>query len=171
MASKQCIDNVIESLERVSQETKEMIFEMAKGMTEMEIIHSFNQKALDLFTLLITITTRMGKENEYKVGGYKKLFDSAIKINTKLPIDKFTLIILEFAAEIYAGKENCFLEMSIPDTNVNVGNEFSIIRSEMFKKLWVVLDDNDKNILKDNIILLTTFAHVHLYKTLLSKKK
>jgi hypothetical protein len=170
-SNEQRLNNVITSLDRVPQETKQMIFSMTQGMSEQEIIQSFNQKALDLFTLLIIITTKIGKEDEYKMSGYKNLFDNAIKINAKLPVDKFTLLILEFAAEIYAEEEDCFLNMSIPDTNVNVGNEFGIIRSEMFKKLWVVLNKNDKNLLKENIILLTTFAHTYLYKTLIKNKK
>jgi hypothetical protein len=165
------INKVIESLERVPQETKELVLKMALSMTELEIIQSFNQQTHDLFALLTVITKKLNKEKEYNVTGYKILFDNALKFNTKLPLDKFTLIILEFAAEIYEENENCFLEMSIPDAKVTVGNEFGLIRSEMFKKLWVGSDRNDKNSLKDNIILLTTYAHAHLYKTILNKKK
>ena len=165
--SNERLGKVVESLEKVTQGTKQMIFDMAKSLSELEIIQSFNQQSLDMFTIMIEITKRMGCEDKYKVTGYKVLFDNALKINAKLPVDKFTLIILEYAAEIYDEKEDCFLTMPIPDANVNVGNGFGIIRSEMFKNLWKQLGPTDKNLLKDNIILLTTFAHVYLYKTLL----
>jgi len=165
------LNKVIESLDRVPQATKQMVFEMAQSMTDLQIIRSFNQQALDMFNLLDAITKRMNKEKECNIGGYKALFDNAIKINAKLPLDKFTLLILEFAAEIYAEDENCFLDMTIPDAKVTVGNEFGLIRSEMFKKLWVQLNNNDKNSLKESIIPLTTFANAHLYKTILSFRK
>ena len=167
LAEENQLKNVIKSLERVPQETKQMIFDMATGMSDLEIMQSFNQQAFDTFTLLIAITIRMGKEKECKVTGYKVLFDNAVKINKKLPLDKFTLIILEYAAEIYAEEEDCFLNMEVPDTNINVGNEFGIFRSEMFKKLWKIMNSKDKKDMKDNIILLTTFAHTYLYKTIL----
>lgn len=170
-ANEERLNNVIASLDKVLPETKQMIFDMANSMSELEIIQSFNQQAFDLFTLISNIVKRMKIENEYKVEGYKTIFDSAVKINTKLPVDKFTLIILEFASEIYAENEDCFLNMSIPDAKVNVGNEFSLIRSELFKKLWKILDKKDKLVVKDNVILLTTFAHVYLYKSLLKNKK
>lgn len=165
------LDNVINALDKVGIETKQMIFNMSNNMSEIEIIRSFNQSALDLFNLLMEITTRMKKENEYKVGGYKVLFDNAIKYNIKMPIDQFTLVILEFAADIYAENEDCFLNMTIPDTKLEVGNEFNLIRSEMFKTLWKNLNKNDKNDVKEKIILLTTYAHIYLYKTLLKNKK
>lgn len=165
------LNKVINSLEKVPSATKELVLEkMALSMSELEIIQSFNQQAHDLFSLLISITKKLNKEKEYNVSGYKLLFDNTLKFNAKLPIDKFTLLILEFAAEIYAEDENCFLDMAIPDTKVGVNNEFSLIRSEMFKKLWKILENNDKNSLKENIIPLTMYAHAYLYKTLLSKK-
>lgn len=161
------LENVVKSLDRVPTETKQMIFDMSQGMKEMEIIQSFNQQALDMFTAVINVTKKLGKDKEYNFLGYKNLFDNAVQMNKKLPVDKFTLIILEFAAEIYAEQEDCFLTMSIPDKEVNVGNEFGMIRSETFKILWTTLNNTDKNILKEHIILLTTFAHAYLYKTII----
>lgn len=165
-AEEKQLKNVIESLEKIPMDTKQMIFDMAAGMTEQEIIQSFNQQSLDMFQTLIEITTKLLLEKEYQFVGYKALFDTAVKTNAKLPLDKFTLLILEFAADIYAEKEDCFLKMSIPDKEVNVGNEFGLIRSEKFKKLWITLVDEDKSRLKNDIILLTAYAHTFLYKSL-----
>lgn len=162
--------NVVESLDKVSGETKQMIYDMANSMNELEIIHSFNQQAHDLFTMMYNITKKIGQEKKYNVVGYKTIFENALKINAKLPIDKFTLLILEFASDIYEENEDCFLNMSLEDTKINVGNEFSIIRSEMFKNLWAVLDQANKNLLKEKIILLTTYAHAYLYKIILGQK-
>ncbi|AYV85283.1 MAG: hypothetical protein Satyrvirus9_9 [Satyrvirus sp.] len=166
----QTLYNVIKSLDKIDLKVKQMIFDMSHGMTEMEIIKSFNEQASYLFNLISTMTKRMGNEDEYKVSGYKTLFDNATKINAKLPVDKFTLVILEYAAEIYAEDENCFLNMTIPDKKCKVGNEFDLIRSENFKKLWKILGKDDKRMITDNVILLTTYAHAYLYKTILKNK-
>nr|AEX62884.1 hypothetical protein mv_R679 [Moumouvirus Monve] len=164
------LNNVIKSLERVNEETNKTVISIAGGMNEIQIIVSFNQVAKDLFNIMSRIVKETGRE-ECKTDGYKFLFEQAIKINAKLPIDKFTLLILEYAAEIYRQDEDVFLNMTIPDAKVSVGNEFGIIRSEMFKKLWLTLDKRNKKILTDNVILLTTYAHAYLYKTILMSQK
>lgn len=164
------IDKVVASLERVKQQTKQMVFNMSQSLTEFEIIQSFNQQTFDLFNTLYNISKKMNMEKECKIAGYKVLFENALKINVKMPIDKYTLTILEFAAEIYNEDEDCFLKMTIPDANVTVGNEFSIIRSDMFKRMWKDLDSNDKNSIKETIIPLTTYAHAYLYKVLIKTK-
>lgn len=166
----QQLEIVMQQLEKVNVETKSTIFQMSKGMSEAEIIQSFNQQASYLFNLMIAIIRRLGKESEYQVSGYKYLFDNAIKINAKLPVDKFTLIVLEFAPEIYREDENCFLNMSIPDKKCSVGNEFGLIRSEMFKNLWKIMSKDDRKAIADSVILLTSYAHAYLYKTILKNK-
>jgi len=163
--------NIVKSLDRVNDNTKKMVFEMAQSMTELEIIQSFNQQSFDTFNLLIHISRKMQKDDICKMDGYKKLFENAIKINVKLPVDKFTILILEYASEIYGEEEDCFLKMSIPDTNINVSNEFGIVRSKMFQDLWKLLGQKDKSDIKGHFILLTTFAHAFFYKTLLQNQK
>ena len=165
-SSNSKLDKVVGALEKVNPETQKMILAMANQMSEMEIIAAFNQQALDMFTLVAGLTKKVGIDKEFQLAGYRNLFDNAIKMNAKLPLDKFTLIILEYAPEIYEEKEDCFLDMEIPDTDAKVGNEFAIIRSEMFKKLWRLSNTHDKEQIKNTVIPLTTFAHVHLYKTL-----
>lgn len=165
------LENVVKSLDRVNQATKQAIFDLSCSMSEMEIVQRFNQQAHDLYTMMNKIIKKMEQVNEYKISGYKAIFDNAIKINAKLPIDKFTLLILEFAAEIYSEDEDCFLKMSIPDKKVSSGNEFAIIRSEKFKELWKVMCKHDQKLMTDNVILLTTYAHAYLYKTLLKNKQ
>ena len=162
------LDKVIAALDKVPKETKQMIFDMSCGLTEQEIIQSFNQQTYDFFTCVASIAKKLQKEAE--ADGYRALFDNAVKINKKMPIDKFTLMILEYAAEIYAENEDCFIKMSIPDKNVTIGNEFGIIRSEMFKSLWKILGNEDKTSVKEIIILLTTYAHAYLYKSILKNK-
>lgn len=161
------LNKVINNLEKVPLETRQMIFDMSCGMSDLEIIQSFNQQSYDLFTIVAMIVKKLGKDNEFKVVGYRAIFDNAIKINNRLPIDKFTLMILEYAAEIYAEQEDLFLNMKIPDKDVSAGNEFGIIRSEMFKSLWRLLDTQDKTKIKNILIPLTTYAHSYLYKTIL----
>ena len=81
--NNQKINKVIESLEKVKLETKQLIFNMSGSMTEEEIIQSFNQQAFDLFNLLQRITEKFGKrkESELMVTNY------FLKMQQKLIID------------------------------------------------------------------------------------
>lgn len=168
---EQKLISVADALERVDPETKKMVWNIAKQMNDTEVVVMFNQVALDFFNYMINIAKKLGKEREYGFNGYLVFFQNALKININLPIDKFCLIILEFAPEIYAENEDCFMGMEIPDHNVNVGNEFSMIRSETFKRMWTILNDTDKKTCRDKTILLTIYAHAFLYKTLLLCQK
>lgn len=163
--------DIINALDRVNPDTKQMIWNISRSISELEIIHAFNQITLDFCSIIIAITKKRGEDHKYKIAGYKVLFDNAIKMNVKMPIDQFTMVILRFAPEIYSENEDCFLNMSIPDKKLEVGNDFSFIRSEMFKSLWKVLDVADKSSVKEKLILLTTYAHAYLYKTVLAKAK
>ena len=117
------LEKVIKSLEKVNNETKQIIFNMAKNMSELEVIQSFNQNSLDFFNLTTSITTRIGVENECKMGGYKNLYDHTLKLNVKMPIDHYTLIVLEYAAEIYSENEDFFLTKQMGDATLEVGND------------------------------------------------
>lgn len=165
------LQKVVNNLQKIPIETRQMVFNMSCGMSEQEIIQSFNQQSYDLFNVVALVVKKLGKENEFKVSGYRAIFDNAIKINNRLPIDKFTLMILEYAAEIYAEEENIILNMKIPDKDVSAGNEFGIIRSEMFKSIWRLLSEDDKTKIKEILIPLTTYAHAYLYKTVLKNQK
>lgn len=170
MNNQKQLDIVVKSLERVDESISKDILQMSINMSEIAIIQTFNQVALDLFTFMKNVIDRLGKEHIYKIAGYRALFDNAIKFNSKLPIDKFTLIVLEFAPEIYSQDEDCFLKMSIPDKNVKVGNSFGFIRSEEFKDLWKVLDKNNQESISEKVISLTTYAHAYLYKTIMNNR-
>ena len=73
------LEKVIKALEKVNNETIQMILNMAKSMSELEVIQSFNQNSLDFFNLTTSITTKMGVEQECKMGGYKNLYDERDK--------------------------------------------------------------------------------------------
>jgi len=170
--SEQNLNKILESLNRVNDDTKKLIFDIATSMSEIELIQIFNHQTSDFFNAVHGMIRKMGKEREYTVGAYKALFDSAVKINAKKPIDKYALVILEYAAEIYQEDADCFLNMTVPDTTVvSVGNEFNLIRSEMFKTLWKQLNINDRDVIKEKMILLTTYAHAYFYKIILLNKK
>ncbi len=61
--------------------------------------------------------------------------------------------------------------MPIPNAQLEVGNEFGFIRSQMFKDLWKILGDKDKESIRSIIIMITTYAHAYLYKTILKTMK
>lgn len=164
-ADSNALQTVANSLERINSEINISIAQMAKSMTEASIIQAFNQVAIDLFVMVEKIILDIKKDKEYKLDSYRILFDNAIRINNRLPIDKFTLIVLEYAPEIYSKDENCFLKMSIPDKNISIGNTFGFIRSEMFKNLWIILPNNHKKVIIEKVISLTTYAHAYFYKT------
>ena len=144
---------------------------MANNLSDREIINLFNQSAMDFFNLAINITEKMKRAKEFGFVAYKSIFESTLKVNANLPVDKFTVIILEYAADIYDSNEKYFLEMHIPNKELNTGNAFSIIESEEFKKLWLVLNSQDKEIVKEHIISLTSYAHAYFYNLILKPKK
>lgn len=162
------IAKVITELEKVDAETKQQIYNYASKTSAAAIVQSFNQRACDLFTAMLEIGRQNGWDEEYKiVSGHFLMFNNAIKINMELPLDKFTLLILSYAQDIYSENEDRFLKMPIPDTKVNVNNEFSVIRSKMFQQLWTVITDAERKRISDVIINLTIDAHAYLYKKIM----
>jgi len=162
------MNKVIESLNNVNDNTKQLVYNMASSMNDLEIIKMFNQSSLDFFILTAQITTRMGVEGKYKMGAYKMMYDNTIKINAKMPIDHYTLTVLEYANEIYSENEDFFLKKKLGNAVVEVGNEFNMVSSDMFKNLWVKLEESDKYNIKEKMLVLTTLAHVYFYKTLMN---
>lgn len=162
--TKKILISVGESLSKVTPETKNMVQSFATNMKKHETIQLFNNHARDLFNIMLELETKLNITCNIK--GYLYLFDKAIKINAKLPIDKFTLTILEYAVQIYSGDDKCIINMEIPDGKINVDNEFGLIRTKMFKDIWIQLDQSYKDTLMDTIIHLTTFAHVYFIQTI-----
>lgn len=170
---------IASSLERVDPDLNKSLYDMASTMSESEIIVLFNQTALDFFTFAINGTKRLNREREFGFAGYLSLYQSAIKANIGVPIDKFTILILEFAPDIYSVNEKFFLDMEIPDIKIdtstdqskkNTDNEFNMIQSKEFKKLWLVLSQSDKDQVKEKIQSLTTYAHAYFFKLCMAKK-
>jgi hypothetical protein len=159
----QRLAEVADALQRVPQETCQALYEHSRTMTSVDIIRTFNQKSRDLFALLIEIA-RANKIN-HSINSYQMMFENAITVNSKLPIDKFTLVILKYAPEIYSEEEEHFLRMTVPDAQVSVGNAYGIIRSEAFRNIWLSADDDYQSRIKECVILLTTYAQIYLYKT------
>lgn len=164
---------VINALEKVNIKTKKIIFEMVQNTKETEIVFLFNQNALDLFNILHSFGRQFNIDNEsvQEISYYKYLFENAIKINIKLPINNFALSILEYAPEIYSQNEDIFLNMMIPNINVNIGDKNGIIKPETIKSLWKRMSNKDKEIIKDKVILLTMYAHTYLYQTSMKYEK
>lgn len=164
---------IAESLSKVDNEINQGIMDYAQSLSEKEIIILFNQTALDFFNFAIEGTRRLKREREFGFSGYLNLYERAVKANMEVPIDQFTVIVLEFAHDIYNKNENFFLDLHIPDAELKDENknEFNIIRSDEFKKLWKVLDEKDKNEVIQKIIALTTYAHTYFYKLALKMSK
>jgi hypothetical protein len=160
--------NVIaNSLSKIDQKINQGILDMARNLTDAEITNFFNQTALDFFNLAIDITRKKNMEREYGFSSYMALFETALKLNVNMPIDRFTMVILEFAPNIYNENEDFFLNMVIPDKKINTGNEFNIIQSEEFKALWKSLNATDKEMVGEKILSLTMYAHTYFCKLLL----
>ena len=168
------IDRVIASLHKVKPETDQMIRQIALSFSELEVIKSFNQESLDFFNLVTTISKNTGREDKLKLAGYGNLFQNAIKINVKFPIDNYTLIVLEYADQIYSENEDFFMKKkygATGSTMVEVGNEFNIVHSDVFKELWKTLTDDDKHKIKGHVVMLTTYAHAYFYQTIFKHQK
>ena len=165
------LQKVVDSLNKVSPEINQLAFAMSNSMSDLILVNLFNQTALDLFGAIDGITKSNPNGPKCDISTHKLFFDQAIKINNKLPIDKFSINILEFADYIYSEDDAYFLQMTIPDGKLSLGTEFNLIRSETFKQLWLSLSDNDKTELKEKIILLTSYAHAFFYKTVMNNRQ
>jgi len=166
-ASTPDIALIANSLKRVNDKTTNIVLDMAKQISKDEVISLFNQAALDFFQTILKITQEMGQEREYGIKGYLKLFETAVGINRGLPIDQFTATILEYAPEIYAEEEDTFLDMDIPDAEIKSGNEFNIIRSGKIKNLWKTGSPENKELVKEKIITVTTWCHVYFIQKIM----
>lgn len=164
------LNNVLSALKRVDAKNVAMINQLAKTKSFDEIISQFNQNALDAFNALHRITVHMGCESTCKISAYLNLFKDAISMDSKMPLDRFTLTILEYAPEIYAQNDEVFLNMAVPDVKIGVANEFNVFRSQMFKDLWRNMSAPNRHIIRQRILLLTTYAHTFLCKTLFSQE-
>lgn len=159
------LQRVIAALRRVDPEIQKQIKSMADKMRATDIIKLFNQDASDLFAMIAEVTRHHDDHEVYRLTGYKNLFDNAIKIKASFPVDKFTLIVLEYVNEFYDRDEDFFLSMEVPETKVTLGNEFGFIRTEMFRNLWKSLNKRQKNKMYDKLASLTTYAHAYFCKT------
>ncbi len=161
------LERVLAALERVPEEIQQDVLSLANSMTCEETVQKFNNQAKDNFVILEKIATMCNKYKECNIEGNKKLFDHAVKQKADLAVNKFTLVILEYAPEIYAADHECFLKMSIPESELKVADGFSLVKTTMFKEMWVQLPNDFQCEIIDNMILLTMYAHAYLYKTLL----
>jgi hypothetical protein len=161
------LNKILNSLKNVDPKIDQMVLNISKKMSEMEIIRNFNQFTIDLFNLIYEITNAAGVEKYVKIKSYKVLLESALKVNVKLPIESFTWFILEFAPKIYSEDEDYFLEKQYDHDKVEVGNEFSFINSNSFKEMWKTLDDENKKKIKNAFLMTTTYAHAYFYKTIM----
>ena len=170
MEKQSNITIIVDALQRVNNETTQLVMSISKEMSKTEIITLFNQSALDFFKTILEITKSIEQEKEYGINGYINLFETATKINVHLPIEQFAATILEFAPEIYAENENLFLDMHIPDAEFKAGNEFNIIKSDKFKHLWKTGTPKNKELVKEKIIALTTWCHVYFFQTIIQNQ-
>jgi hypothetical protein len=147
---------------------------MSKSMSDVEIIMRFNQMMSSLFTFLIDKTKPLPNYKDYDFDIYFKLMEKSISINTKFPIERFCLIVLILAPQIYEKNENFFLNYKLNaqiKTSFSNQNEFSIFESEKFKELWKIMDTESKNRFVDDFTLLTVFAHTYFLQVVMKTNK
>lgn len=160
---------VLEAVEKVSDEHKQMAFELAKSIDPDGLTLQFNQSARDFFSELISLSTKKGLEKKFNFRAYNILFDTAVGLNKKLPLEKFTLSILLYAHKIFEMDEEHFLGLDIGDVKIQQGNEFGVIQSKEYQALWKTLGSDEKEPLIDQTILMATYALAYLYATILKK--
>lgn len=160
---------VAQVLSDLPNELKSMATEMAHSMSDVEIVMRFNQMITSLFTLIINKTKPLPNYKEFNFEIYFKLLEKSISINTSFPIERFCLIMLIFAPQIYEKNENFFMNYNL-NAHIKVSqNEFSIFESQKFKDLWHTLDVDAKNKFIDDFTLLTIFAHTYFLQRVAKK--
>ena len=109
---------VVQALERVPRATRQQIYQLSQSAQRADLVTAFNQNARDMFTLLEQISRQCGRYETTKLGSNRMLFDTAIGSHPEIALNKFTLLVLEFAPEIYSRDEEAFLQMTIPTTEI-----------------------------------------------------
>lgn len=164
--NKQKLEKILATLSKISEKNIMMISNIASSSDLIEIVKTFNQLSSEFFNLLIIFGKQLDVEKTFGFKAYSMLFETALKINTNLPIDRFCMIILEFADMIYEENEDFFIDLKIKDYDFEAGNSYNIIRSDKFKQLWKMLNKEDQRKCKDLTLLLTTYAHAYFFKTI-----
>lgn len=159
------MNKIINSINKIDERTLQDINDLSDSMTEMEIVKSFNQCAVELYDILLKLANKHRMTKILDIDSYQILFNTSVKINYRLPIQKYVENILQFAYEIYNDKEEEILGMESSDEQINVGDQSGIIQIDIIKKLWKLLNDDDREVLKRSIIGLTTYSHAFFYKT------
>lgn len=157
----QALNDVKTAILSLEPGINQMIGKMIEKMPDSVIIQRFNQAAQDFFALLTRFITKTGNPDAYNLRGYVNLFNHAIENRPDWPIDKFTLMILKFAPQVYNEDDDFFVNIEVPETQVKVTNEFGIIRTEMFKQLWLKAPESDRKLVRASCKLLTTYAHAY----------
>lgn len=152
------------ALSQVEPDILQMMYDSSREMKKVDVIVNFNQKSRDLFALLNEVSRKTGRD--HGLAGYVAMFESALRINRNLPLEKFTLVILKYAPDIYSEREDRFLSMAVPDAEVSVGNAYGVIRSEAFRDIWLSSSKEHQKRIKSCVIDMTSNAHIYFYQTI-----
>lgn len=167
--NKKILKKIIQSLEKVDSNITNTILGMAEKTSMAQVINDFNYNSLEVLDFLDYIGKKYNHTDTCDMTKHRLLFENAIQINKRLPVDKFSLIVLEHAQDIYDENEEYFMELPMPDVNAKAGKDFSMIKCEAFKKVWTSLDEEDKDLVKEKVISLTTSAHIYFIKNITKK--
>lgn len=168
---QEIIKDIIDALDRVDEETTDLVISLANRKSDIDIMSEFNQLSVQVLEDLERIGKKYGCEGVCNMKHHRETLEHALKINARLPIDKFSVLILLHAAEVYNEEEKYFMELPMPDVDAKAGNKFTVIKCEPFKDVWKLLDKRDKRMVVDKTILLTTWAHAYFIKNVLSSLK
>lgn len=166
---RQQLTVVIAALERVDLAIRQEIYKMSLNMSRDMLVQSFNQRAKDMFSLLERISRACGRYETTDLAANRSLFNTAVTTSPEIAVNKFTLLVLEFAPEIYARDEEAFLKMTIPETDVKTSAGWGVIRSNEFRDMWVHdMTGEMKTQVTELMIRMVTIAQAFLYQTIRS---
>ncbi|CAI2358539.1 Hypothetical protein MVR_LOCUS245 [uncultured virus] len=167
-------DTIIRSIESIPDIVKQFIrSKVATYQPNMyDLFDEFNNHVTGLFQLLDQLVIKYNMTSHFKMlANYKQLIKHAINCKRSLVIDKYTLVTLEYAADILDGREDVFLNMTFNDTQGKLdGNEFSIIKCDNFKVLWKQLTEDERTQIHTRMISMTTTSLIFVVKTMQSQQ-
>jgi len=156
---------ITEAIGRTPEKYKILASDIASKNGEDVLAINFNNYGADFLSTMEKLSYKYN--SGIQTATYIRIFNEAKKANILLPIDNGSKTILIFVDKIFNVDVDFFLSMEnkqidVPDNASNTN--FSFLRSEQFRTMWLKLTSEEQSMLKQKLIVMTTYALAYFKK-------